>query len=228
DRSKNEKKADIESELSSNSGTSSITTEWVSKLEKNGIVLGEVIVYELPLQAHEICICEISHLMIKQCLPVKRTGATIYSLGATRTRAKGFCKEPDGSFRPKKSAVDSPNGGDGLNAPWPNIVLELYYDGENQVPSRMKVWHYCVSGPYVQQKLKPKNKFEFGTHNAKGDPLNYQEGTCLIKIPLDCLYHDLEPSIQVPRHILTDPIILDFFYVRQAILESYSYKFGET
>ncbi|CAG8561892.1 13108_t:CDS:2, partial [Dentiscutata heterogama] len=191
--------------------------EWVAKLEKYGIMLGEVIVYELPFQPHEVCICEISHLMMEQCLPVKRTGAAINSLGATRTRAKGFCKEPDGSFRPDKSAVDSPNGSDRLNAPWPNIVLEvassesishvkdkarkywlngnrvhdviivkLYYDGENQVPSR----------PYVQQKLKPKNKFEFGTHNAKGDTLNYQERTCLIKIPLDCLYYDVEPSIQ--------------------------------
>ncbi|CAG8648167.1 19840_t:CDS:2 [Dentiscutata erythropus] len=185
----------------------------------------------LPLQAHEVCINEISHLMMEQCLPVKRTDATVY-----RTRVKGFGKEhnssfrpkkPNSSFRPKKSAVDSSNGSDGLDAPWPNIIIEvassepikhvkdkvrnywlngnrihdviivkLYYDGENPAPSRMKVWHYCISGPYMQQKLKPKNKFEFGTYNAKGDPLNYQEGTCLIKIPLDCLYHDVKPQFK--------------------------------
>ncbi|CAG8735331.1 4479_t:CDS:2, partial [Gigaspora margarita] len=204
--------------------------EWSAKHEKNGIILGDVTVYELPTQAHEVCILEITGLMIEQCRPVNRTDAKIYLLGATRTCAKGFCKEPDGSFRPDKSAVDLPNGSDGLTAPWPNIVIEvassesvshakdkarnywlhgnrvhdviivkLYYDSKSPVPNRMKAWHYCALGTSVQQKLKPKNKFEFGTHDANGDLLNYEEETCVIKIPLDCLYHDVEPSIQVPR-----------------------------
>ncbi|KAF0446319.1 hypothetical protein F8M41_002944 [Gigaspora margarita] len=228
--------------------------KWNAKLEKNGIILGDVTVYELTTQAHEVCIGAITKLIIKQCLPVDYTDADILNLGATRTRAKGFCKEPDGSFRPVKSAVDLPNGSDGLTAPWPNIVIEvassesvshakdkarnywlrnnrvhdviivkLYYDSEIPVPSRMKAWHYCVSGTSVQQKLKPKNKFEFGTHDANGDLLNYGEGTCVIKIPLDCLYHDVNPSTQVPRSTLPDPIILDFFYVRKTILNSFSY-----
>ncbi|KAF0446321.1 hypothetical protein F8M41_002945 [Gigaspora margarita] len=88
--------------------------EWSAKLEKNGIVLGDVTVYELPTQAHEVCIGKITELMIEQCRPVNRTDAEIYLLGATRTRAKDFCKEPDGTFRPRKSAVDLPNGSDGL------------------------------------------------------------------------------------------------------------------
>ncbi|RIB30346.1 hypothetical protein C2G38_2152811 [Gigaspora rosea] len=226
--------------------------EWSAKFKKNEIILGEVTVYELATQAHDVCIGEISYLMMKQCSPVDGTDAEIYNLGSTWTRADGFCKEPDGSFRPRKPAVVSPNGSDGLNAAWPNIILEvasfepvshaknrarnywlhgnrvhdvimikLYYDGETPVPSRMKAWHYCASGTYVRQKLKPKNKFEFGTHDAKGDPLNYEKGTCVIKIPLDCLYHDVKPSIQVPRSTLPDPIILDFFYVRETILDSF-------
>ncbi|KAF0496171.1 hypothetical protein F8M41_021070 [Gigaspora margarita] len=163
--------------------------EWNAKLEKNGIILGDVTVYELPSPAHEVCIGAITKLMIKQ---------------SARTRANDFCKEPDSSFRPKKSSVDLPNGSDGLTAAWPNIVIEvalsdsvrntkdkarnywlhgnrvhdviivkLYCEDKNSVPRRMKAWHYCVSGTSVQQKLKPKNKFEFGTHDANGGLLNY-------------------------------------------------------
>ncbi|CAG8732478.1 3895_t:CDS:2, partial [Racocetra persica] len=188
--------------------------EWDAKLEKNGIVLGDVTVYELPLQPHEICIEAISTLIKKECIPVYGTDAEIFSLAATRTRVKNHCKEPDGSFRPEKSSVELPDGSDGLDAPWPNLVVEvassesvshvkekarsywlynnrvhdviivkLYDAAENQVPRRMKVWHYCISGTYVQYKLKPKNKFEFGTQDANGDPLNYKEGTRVISIP---------------------------------------------
>ncbi|KAF0496172.1 hypothetical protein F8M41_021071 [Gigaspora margarita] len=226
--------------------------EWSAKLEKNGIFLGDVTIYELPTLAHEACICAFSKLFVKQCAPVDNTDAEIYGVAATRTRAKNFGKEADGSFRPKKSAVDLPNGSDGLTRSWPNIVLEvatsesishvkdkarnywlhgnrvhdviivkLYYD-DNKNQRRMRAMHYCVSGPSVQQKLKPKNKFEFGIHDANGKPLNYDEGTCVIKIPLDCLYHDVEPPIQVPRSTLPDPIILDFFYVRRAILNTHN------
>ncbi|CAH1756293.1 9421_t:CDS:2 [Entrophospora sp. SA101] len=176
--------------------------EWGAKLEKNGIVLGDVTIYELPSQAHEVCIGAIVKLMMKQCSPADETDAEIYSFGAT---------------------IISPYGSNGKNKPWPNLVVEVAfsesvghvkekaqnywlhnncvhdvivvkidYVPKDQIPQHMKViWHYCVSGTYVQQKLKPINKFEF------------------------------EPSIQIPKSILPDPILLDFFPVRQAILRTF-------
>ena len=57
--------------------------EWDAKLEKNGIVLGDVTVYELPVLAHEVCIGAISKLIMKQCSPADETDAEIYTLGAT-------------------------------------------------------------------------------------------------------------------------------------------------
>ncbi|CAG8524744.1 34357_t:CDS:2 [Gigaspora margarita] len=219
--------------------------EWNAKLEKNDIILGDVTVHELPTPAHEVCIGKISYLIMKQCDPVMDTDARICNFQAA---------QPDSSFRPKKSAVDLPNGSDGLTTAWPNIVIEValsesvshakdkarnYWlhcnrvhdviivklycdDSKTPVPRRMKAWHYRVSGTSVQQKLKPKNKFEFGTHDANEGLLNYEKGTRVIKIPLDCLYHDVKPPIQVPRSILPDPIILDFFYVREEILFSFT------
>nr|CAG8597985.1 14641_t:CDS:2 [Entrophospora candida] len=212
----------------------------------------DVTIYELPSQAHEVCIGAIVKLMMKQCSPADETDAEIYSFGATRTRASGFSKESNQSFRPMKPTVISPYGSNGKNKPWPNLVVEVAfsesvghvkekawnywlhnnhvhdvivvkidYVPKDQIPQHMKVWHYCVSGTYVQQKLKPINKFEFGTHDENGNSLNYLQGTHVIRIPLDCLYYNVEPSIQIPKSILPDPILLDFFSVRQAILRTF-------
>ncbi|CAJ0841343.1 14258_t:CDS:2, partial [Entrophospora sp. SA101] len=163
--------------------------EWDAKLEKNGIVLGDVTIYELPSQSHEVCIGKIISEINRQCIPVMETDAEIYSFGATRTHASGFGKESDLSFRPRKPKVISPYESDGKNKPWPNLVVEVAfsesvghvkenahnywlhndrvhdvivvkidYVTKDQIPQHMKVWHYCVSGTYVQQKLKPINK----------------------------------------------------------------------
>ncbi|KAF0446320.1 hypothetical protein F8M41_002945 [Gigaspora margarita] len=126
--------------------------EWSAKLEKNGIVLGDVTVYELPTQAHEVCIGKITELMIEQCRPVNRTDAEIYLLGATRTRAKDFCKEPDGTFRPRKSAVDLPNGSDGLTAPWPNIVIEVA-SSESVKHAKDRARNYWLHGNRVHDVI---------------------------------------------------------------------------
>ena len=65
-----------------------------------------------------------------------------------------------------------------------------------------------------------RNIIQFLSSNyVNGNPLNYQQGTHVIRIPLNCLYHEVKPHIQVPQGILPDPILIDFFYVRQAILK---------
>ncbi|CAJ0828338.1 1896_t:CDS:2, partial [Entrophospora sp. SA101] len=192
--------------------------EWDAKLEKNGIVLGNVTIYELPSQSHEVCIGAIAKLMMKQCSPADETDAEIYSFGATTTRVSGSGKESDQPFRPRKSKVISPYGSDGKNKPWPNLVVEVAFS-ESIRHFKEKAWNYWLhnnhahdvivikidyvpndqipqrmkASTYVQQKLKPINKFEFGTHDENENSLNYLQGTCVIRIPLDCLYYNVKP-----------------------------------
>ncbi|EXX57796.1 hypothetical protein RirG_203900 [Rhizophagus irregularis DAOM 197198w] len=55
---------------------------------------GDVIIYELPSEPHEICIGAITEELMDAVRPVKGTNAQIYSLGSTRTRAGGQGKKP--------------------------------------------------------------------------------------------------------------------------------------
>ena len=64
-------------------------------------------------------------------------------------------------------------------------------------------------------------QFEFGTQDGTGAPLNILQGQCIINIPLDCLYHNVKPPIQIPRNILPDPIPIDFFFVQNALTNAY-------
>ncbi|RIA94683.1 hypothetical protein C1645_759632 [Glomus cerebriforme] len=205
---------------------------------------GDVIIYELPSEPHEICIGAITKEIFRACRNTERTNAEIFSLGSTRTRAGRSGKEADDSFRPRKPLVNPPNGSDGYNCPWPNIVVEVAYTEtiehvwekvntywlkpdrahdaiivkidpvpQGERPTGMRAWHYCVSDRVTRNLLPARNFFEFGLH----PPLLLQPGACVINIQLDCLYHDLKPNIQIPRNILPNPIVLDFFYVQQAI-----------
>ena len=58
--------------------------EWEAKFKKDGIVLGDVIIYEIPTIAHDACVRAIGNEIMAQCRNVKRTVAKIYSLGTTR------------------------------------------------------------------------------------------------------------------------------------------------
>jgi len=214
---------------------------------------GDVMIYEWPSEPHEICIGAITEELMDACRPVKRTNAQICSLGSTRTRAGGSGKEADDSFRPKKPLVNPPNGSDGYNCPWPNIVVEVAYSEtiehvwekvntywlkpnrahdaiivkidpvpQGERPIRMRAWHYCVSDRVTRNLFPARNSFEFGLQ----PPLLVQPGACVINIQLDCLYHDLKPNIQIPRNVLPDPIVLDFFYVQQAIVAMFEDREG--
>ncbi|CAI2175263.1 2874_t:CDS:2 [Funneliformis geosporum] len=196
---------------------------------------GDVMVYEWPSEPHEICIRTIYDELLKACISVIRTNARIYSLGSSTTRANGEGKEADDSYRPKKILAIPPNGSDRYNCPWPNVIVEIAYSESidhvtkkvneywlrpnRERPSRMRAWHYCVLDRVTRNIFPARTTFEFGMQNGNGAPLNIQPGSCVINIKLDCLYHDLDPSIQIPRNTLSDPITLDFFYVQQAIVE---------
>ncbi|RHZ43781.1 hypothetical protein Glove_856g42 [Diversispora epigaea] len=211
----------------------------------------KVLVYELPEMPHETCICAIVKELNNCWSLVDHTDATILGLGSTQTRADNCGKGPDASFRPVKSQVQAPNGSDGQNFPWPNLIIEVAYlestmhvlnevknywlkdlsrvhdaivvkidpISEGEMPSRMQAWHFCASDRITRKgDLPARTHFEFGTHDQFGNVLNSTPGTCIIRIELDCLYHQVYSGTQIPRGILPDPIELDLSYVRDKIL----------
>jgi hypothetical protein len=156
---------------------------------------GKVIIYELPSMPHEVGIGAITFEIIESLIPVKRTNAAIYSCGATGTRDRNRGKEADASFRPRKIAVDAPNGSNGNDRPWPNLVVEIAYTEtldhveetliywlspgrahdciivkidpvpQDQIPVRMRAWHYCISDRRTR-RIPHRTMFEFGTQDG--------------------------------------------------------------
>ncbi|CAI2200013.1 6864_t:CDS:2, partial [Funneliformis geosporum] len=137
------------------------------------------------------------------------------------------------------------------NRPWPSLVVEVAYSEtldhveealkywlspgrahdciivkidpvpQDQVPVRMRAWHYCISDRRTR-RIPHRTMFEFGTQDGMGAPLNIAQGQCIINISLSCLYHDFKqpdppaPPIQ-PQTLLPDPIPLDFYFVQRSI-----------
>ncbi|RHZ47534.1 hypothetical protein Glove_578g37 [Diversispora epigaea] len=90
------------------------------------------------------------------------------------------------------------------------------------MPSRMQAWHFCARDRATRGiDLPYRTHFEFGTHDGVGNLLNIPQGVCLININLNCLYYDAYPGMQNPRNFLPDPIVLDFFFVRDEISCAY-------
>ncbi|CAG8464599.1 657_t:CDS:2, partial [Acaulospora morrowiae] len=211
----------------------------------------KVIIYELPSKPHETLIGAISTEIIMSCSPVHGTDASIGNLCAIQTRADNSVKEADSCFRPSKPRVRPPNGCDGQDEPWPNLVVEVaHYESEEhvlekvkdywlgnlsrvhdaivvkidkvplgQTPLRMQAWHFCVSDrPRRTADIQSRTYFEFGTHDQYGNSTNIIPGQCVIKISLDCLYHDAFPRITIHRQLLPDLIVLDFLLIRDEFL----------
>ncbi|CAG8664069.1 2176_t:CDS:2, partial [Ambispora gerdemannii] len=190
----------------------------------------KVIIYELPSKPHETLIGAITSEIVEKCLPVKRTDASIGNLGAIRTRADDSGKEADACFRPSKPRVQPPNGSDGQDEPWPNLVVEVAYsESEEHVLEKVK-YYWLGSFSRVHDaivvkidevplgQLPLRMQFEFGIHDQYGNPTNIIPGQCVINISLDCLYHDAFPRITIHRQLLPDPIVLDFLLIRDEFL----------
>ncbi|RHZ82250.1 hypothetical protein Glove_110g117 [Diversispora epigaea] len=106
-----------------------------------------------------------------------------------------------------------------LNRAHDAIVIKIDPVSENETPSRMQAWHFCSAERKTRKgELRHLAHFEFGTQDGTGNLLNILEGTCFIKINLNCLYHQAHLDVPIPQTILPDPIILDFFFVRNEIL----------
>ncbi|CAG8577536.1 12799_t:CDS:2 [Ambispora gerdemannii] len=212
---------------------------------------GDVIIYELPSEPHEVGIGVISEEIMDACRNVKWTPAQIYAFGSTRTYADGSAKEADNSFRPEKPEVPYPNGIDKKTRPWPNLVIEVAYSEtiahvtdkvknywlkpghaydaivvkidpvpDGQVPNRMIAWHYCILDRRTRSMFPARTTFEFGTTDGNGAPLVFLQGARVINIALSCLYHDVHPSIAIPQGLVPDPITIDFFLIRNAIIRA--------
>ncbi|CAG8460058.1 15345_t:CDS:2, partial [Cetraspora pellucida] len=185
----------------------------------------KVLVYELPLDLHETCISAIIKYINQSWSGIDDTDA--------RTCADRSGKEPDASYCPMKPKVPTPTRSDEKRKLWPNIIVEVTYTKSiKHVFKKVKdYWLKDLSrahdtivvkiDPISEDETPSHMRFEFGTHDGAGNPLNILQGTCLIKINLDCLYHQAHPDVQIPRTILPDPIVLDFFFVRNEILRSY-------
>ncbi|CAG8615654.1 8179_t:CDS:2 [Ambispora gerdemannii] len=70
------------------------------------------------------------------------------------------------------------------------IVVKIVPVPDNQIPTRMIAWHYCVSDRITRGILPARTSFEFGTIDENGNPLAFSQGTRVINIALSCLYHD--------------------------------------
>ncbi|RHZ82173.1 hypothetical protein Glove_113g66 [Diversispora epigaea] len=212
---------------------------------------GEVLIYELPSMPHEVGISAIVKQINRQCGNADGTNAEIYGFGATRTRDRNRGKEADASFRPKKPAVTAPNGSDGNDLPWPNLVVEVAYTEtldhveealcywlslgrahdciivkidpvpQGQVPARMRAWHYCVSAGRGKRNIPPLVT-EFEFGTQDGT------GAQLNIVQGQCV---INVSLRCLYHDLKptvqmpqnlpDPIPLDFFFVQHAITEAF-------
>ncbi|RHZ83685.1 hypothetical protein Glove_88g23 [Diversispora epigaea] len=196
---------------------------------------GKVIIYEFPFASHEIYIGRISYEITNVCRNVMGTPAKIISFGCTQIRDINCGKEADASFRLKKPAVTPLNGSDRNDFPWPNLIVEVAYtETLDYVEEALRYWlspghaYDCI---IVKIDPVPKAKyrlditvfqqFEFGTQDGTGAPLNILQDQCIINIPLNCLYHNVKPPIQILLNILSDPIPIDFFFVQDALTEAY-------
>ncbi|RHZ69492.1 hypothetical protein Glove_283g90 [Diversispora epigaea] len=96
---------------------------------------------------------------------------------------------------------------------------------EDEPPIRMQAWHFCIRDkPGRNRDIPYRTYFEFGTHDEYGNPTNIQQGQCVIKISLSCLYHDTFTNFTIHRRLLPDPIILiilDFLKIRTQFLRMY-------
>jgi len=106
------------------------------------------------------------------------------------------------------------------------IVIKIDPVSEKyEPPTRMQAWHFCITDKRFRYRdIEHRTYFEFGTHDKDGNPTNIQPGQCVIKISLDCLYHDYDNTkvdITIPRRLLSDPIVLDFLSIREKFFRMY-------
>ncbi|KAF0552453.1 hypothetical protein F8M41_021771 [Gigaspora margarita] len=194
--------------------------EYITKTDKYNVKglweweNGSVLVTEIPSKFYEICVATISG----------RSG-----------------KEADVSIRPKgKPQVP-------MNEPWPSLVIkvayavtkvelkrkiETYWLTPNRVhdaiginfnyipgmcPMEMTAWYYCINNRTTVGALAPI-MYEFRTVDHRGNPLNIVSGQCVINIQLSCLYDGMPPNFILPLPPLSDPISIDLFDIRDAVL----------
>ncbi|CAG8844364.1 25088_t:CDS:2, partial [Gigaspora margarita] len=197
---------------------------------------------ELPLPPHEICVGAIVKEFNECCREVNRTRADSSGKEADasfRPMKPGVPAQTgsDGKRKPWPNIIVEVAYSESIDHVFEEvkdywlknlsrahdaIVVKIDPTSEDETPSRMQAWHFCSTDRRTQGgELQHRTHFEFGTRDGTGNLLNILQGTCLIKINLDCLYHQAHPDVQIPRTILPDPIVLDFFFIRNEILRAH-------
>ncbi|CAG8555753.1 4186_t:CDS:2 [Diversispora eburnea] len=95
------------------------------------------------------------------------------------------------------------------------IAIKLNYAQNNNVPTEMTAWHYCVNNRTVVGALAPV-MYEFGTTDRQGNQINILPGQCVINIPLQCIYHGML-NLNIPALPLPNLISIDLFSVRNKL-----------
>ncbi|CAG8718622.1 13814_t:CDS:2, partial [Ambispora leptoticha] len=198
---------------------------------------GTVRVIELPSKFHEIYVGTIMKFLGASVLPV----CFYYSPSLTNSNKKGC--EADGSIIPVGKPQVSHGGSDGgvrRNEPWPNLVIEVAY-AVTEAELKRKIETYWLAPNRAHDAMGIKLNYtpgvrptiidnspaigafapimyEFGTVDRQDNPINIAPGQCVINIPLRCLYDGMPPTFMIPSPPLPDPIPLDLFHVRWAVL----------
>ncbi|RHZ80111.1 hypothetical protein Glove_139g274 [Diversispora epigaea] len=202
---------------------------------------GTVHVIELPLGSHEGPLRAIERRFSVALESVADTPADIKFCGATTSRTRGGGKEPDASFRPYGKPQVPRDGYDGMNMPWPNLVIEVAYSQEEwAIKKRIeKYWllpNRVHDAIVIKMDYPPVNQvpsvmtawhycvnnrtdagaltpvmYEFGTINREGNPIQIRRGQCVICIRLECLYYGMSDDFVIPSPPLPNPILIDLF-----------------
>ncbi|CAG8627835.1 11944_t:CDS:2, partial [Dentiscutata erythropus] len=162
-------------------------------------------------------------------------------------KAEGMGKEADGCLQPIKKQQVASDGCDGLNEPWPNLVVEIaYLESVDHLFNKIKNYWLLSNRVHdaITIKLEPPNVpkkipsrmtswhfcvdqkvegeldpevHEFGTVDQFGNCLNIQPGQYIIKIKLECIYAGIVSEFDLPI-FLPNPITIDLFRVQKDIL----------
>jgi hypothetical protein len=208
---------------------------------------GKAWIYEVPHVVHERAAGEV---IKKLCRALGEHEDDVASAAAPRcdNNAANWSYEPDGSltvraFRPGPGRLDA---SDAAGNRWPNIIVEVAFrESEPHVLAKAMDWLETAADPDngFQQVIvikvgttvhsdghrtmkawryergateNPVQEIEFGNHGPNHGATQAGQAGMQLRIPVMCVYLPLDPPADLPG-----PLVLDLFYIRRTIEESY-------
>ena len=209
---------------------------------------GEVWIYELPLAPHEDAAGEVIQELTRQM--GQQHSRDVVSAASPRcdNNARNWSYEPDGSLtvRNGRPGPGHPDAADSFGNRWPNIIVEVaYMESEPHVRAKALEWLDTATDPNngVQQVIvikigttarvdghrtmkawryergaaeNPVQAIEFGNHGPANGATEVGLDGMQLRIPVASVYLPNEPPADLPG-----PLVLDLFYIRRAIEETF-------